>query len=99
VVATRATLNWSRTNATPHEYVVDVRPANEPPFRATFHDPLMHGHFDHPVEGQVINVLFNPRSHEVKLSDEYKISPHKLDQEQDEAFRAIADAPPDTPNP
>jgi hypothetical protein len=99
VVATRILDNWSRTNATPYEYVVDVRPADEAPFRATFHDPLMHGHWNHPAQGDVVNVLFHPKSHEVKLSDEYKISPRKLDTQDDERFRAIADAPPDSPNP
>lgn len=78
VVAARPLGNWSRTNATPYEYVVDVRPAGREAFRAMFHDPLMHGHWHHPAEGEVVNVLFNPKSREVKLADEYKVSPTRL---------------------
>jgi hypothetical protein len=100
IVSERLLTNWgrgARGNATvPHEYVVDVRPQAQPPFRATFHEPLMHGHYDHPRPGDVVNVLFNPKNHKVKLGPEYRISPRQQEREKDEQFQAIADAAPGT---
>jgi len=95
VVAERLLTHWSRSSgAVPHEYVVDVRPLDRAPFRATFHEPLLHGHYDHPGPGEVINVLFDPKSMEVKLAPGYEISPRKLGREKSDAFRAIGEAGP-----
>src|SRR6266487_2400174 len=102
IITERLLTHWSRGagDATvPREYVADVRPQGQPPFRATFHEPLIHGHYDHPRAGQVANVLFNPKTHKVKLSPEYKASPRKLEQEKAENFHAIADAPAGTGSP
>jgi len=60
VIATRPLGNWSHGvgayggDITPHEYVVDVRPPGEPMFRATFHEPLMHGRYRHAQKGDVV---------------------------------------------
>jgi hypothetical protein len=103
VVATRRLSNWSRQGvhgpACPYEYIVDVRPDGQPVFRATFHDALMHGSVNHPAESDVVNVLFDAKSQRVKLSDEYKLDQHQQDQDRADSFRAIADAPPDSPAP
>ena len=100
VVATRRLSNWSRQGvegpACPYEYIVDVRPAGEPTFRATFHDALMHGNVKHPAEGDVVNVLFDAKSQKVKLSDEYKFSPAQEGKDATNQFRAVGNAPPDT---
>lgn len=100
IVEERPLTNWSRTvggNYTvPREYVADVRPEGQAPFRATFHEPLTHGHYDHPRPGDVVNVLFNPKSHKVKLSPEYKVSPGAAGREKAEQFQAVADAAPGT---
>lgn len=84
VVAVKDLSNWSGdpdsqiTLSRPHEYVVDVRPDEQPPFRATFRDPYVRGSMDHPVEGQVINVLYQPTSHKVKLiAEEWKYTSGK----------------------
>jgi hypothetical protein len=102
VVATRRLSNRSRQglegHACPYEYIVDVRPSDQPPFRATFHDALMHGYVKHPGQGDVVDVLFDPNSHKVKLGDEYKGSPREADKDEDERFRAMSKAPPGTPD-
>lgn len=59
----------------------------------------MHGHWHHPAEGEVVNVLFNPKSREVKLADEYKVSPTRLAHADDQRFQAISDAPTGTADP
>jgi hypothetical protein len=41
----------------PEPRPVHVRPGGGTPFRTTFRDPYLRGYMDHPVEGQVINVL------------------------------------------
>ena len=101
VVATERLSNWSRQNlhgpACPYEYIVDVQPS-QPAFRATFHDALMHGYVKHPAQGDVVNVLFDPKSHKVKLGDEYKGSPREADEKDDACFQAMAEAPPGTPS-
>jgi hypothetical protein len=64
IIAERLLTNWSRGTGdatVPHEYVADVSPQGEAPFRATFHEPLMHGHSEHPRPGEVVNVLFDRR--------------------------------------
>jgi hypothetical protein len=101
VVATRRLGNWSRQGLKgpdcPYEFIVDVRPPGQETFRTTFHDALMHGYVKHPAQGDVVNVLFDSKSHKVKLSDEYKFSPREADKEEAERFRATGDAPPETP--
>jgi len=49
-----------------------VRPPDQPPFRATFHDALTHGDVRHPQQGDLVHVLFDAKSRKVRLSDEYK---------------------------
>jgi hypothetical protein len=76
------------TQSIPHEYVVDVRPEGQPPFRATFRDAFVRGHMDHPSEGQVINVLCRPKSGDAKLiADEWKKSSGKSDAKRAEEDR------------
>jgi len=107
VVAVKDLANWSgdpqsqTTQSKPHEYVVDVRPEGQPPFRATFRDPYVRGHMDHPDEGQVIQVLYRPKSHEVKLNHEdWKLSSGKSDddkQAEDARFDAAKHGSPGQP--
>jgi len=107
VVAVKDLTNWSgdpdsaSTQSRPHEYVVDVRPASQPPFRAKFRDPYVRGHMDHPGEGQVINVLCQPKSQKVKLiTDEWKYSSGKGKDEkqaEDERFDAAEHGSPGQP--
>jgi hypothetical protein len=56
VVAVKRLSNWSRQGlegpACPYEYIVDVQPSDQPPFRATFHDALMHGYGAAPGAGR-----------------------------------------------
>jgi len=102
VVAVKDLTSWTGdpdsdiTQSTPHEYVVDVRPEAQPPFRATFRDPLVRGHMDHPSEGQVINVLCRPKSSEAKLiADEWKRSSGKSQkQAEEERFEAAKHGAP-----
>lgn len=76
VVAVKDLTSWTSdpqsmvTQSKPHEYVVDVQPGDEPALRATFRDPYIRGHMDHPTEGQVIDVLYHPKSQKVKLIEE-----------------------------
>lgn len=104
VVAVKDLTNWTGdpnsdwTQSTPHEYVVDVRPDSEPPFRATFRDPYLRGHRDHPTEGQVIDVLYHSKSHDVKLiAEQWKHSDDELQEQQqaeDARFEAASKAAP-----
>jgi hypothetical protein len=99
IIAESLLTSWSRGTGdatVPHEYVADVRPEGEAPFRATFHEPLMHGHSEHPRPGEVVNVLFDPKSHNVKLAPEYTTSPRQVEHERAQSFKTIADAPPGT---
>jgi len=104
VVAVKDLSNWSgdpdsqSTQSRPHEYVVDVRPDGQPPFRATFRDSYVRGTMDHPVEGQLINVLYQPKSHKVKLiAEEWKYTSGKSKDDQraeDERFAAAQHGAP-----
>ena len=104
VVVVKDLSNWSGnpdsqiTQSRPHEYVLDVRPDGQPPFRATFRDPHVRGNIDHPVEGQVINVLYQPKSHKVRLIAEeweYTSGTSKDDQRaEDERFAAAQHGAP-----
>jgi hypothetical protein len=52
----------------------------------------------HPAQGDVVNVLFDPKSHKVKLGDEYSGSSRQADKQKTERFQAMAGAPPATPS-
>jgi hypothetical protein len=97
VVASKALLNWSHQGEIPHEYVLDVRSKDGEVFRATTHTPLMHGSWKRLSDGQTVNVLCKPKSHEVKLSDEYKDHWRQAEHEQAEQFKAISAAAPGSP--
>jgi hypothetical protein len=107
VVAVKDLTNWTGdpdsdfTQSRPHEYVVDVRPEGQPPFRATFRDPRVRGYMDHPSEGQIINVLCRPKSGEAKLiADEWKKSSGKSKgekQAEEERFDAAKHGSPGEP--
>jgi hypothetical protein len=56
----------------------------------------MHGHSEHPRPGDVVNVLFDPKSHNVKLAPEYTTSPRQVEHERAHCFKTIADARPGT---
>ncbi|MCW2626434.1 MAG: hypothetical protein JWR48_3156 [Mycobacterium sp.] len=97
IIAESLLTSWSRGTGdatVPHEYVADVRPEGEAPFRATFHEPLMHGHSEHPRPGEVVNVLFDAKSHNVKLAPEYTTSPRQVEHERAQSFKTTADALP-----
>ncbi len=86
------------TQSRPHEYVVDVRPEGQAPFRATFRDPYIRGYRDHPSEGQVIEVLYQTKSQKVKLpADDWKYTSGKSKDEmqaEDQRFDAAAHSSP-----
>jgi len=104
VIAVKELTSWSGdpssdfTQSKPHEYVVDVRPEGQPQFRATFRDPYIRGYMDHPQEGQVIKVLWRPKSHDVKLNpDDWKYTTGKTKDEkqaEDDRFAAAQHGPP-----
>ena len=107
VIAVKELKSWTGdpssqiTQSTPHEYVVDVRPAGGSPFRATFRDPYVRGTMDHPSEGQVIKVLCQPKSQKAKLiEDEWKHAsdPGKVAQRaEDDRFEAAKKGEPGSP--
>lgn len=100
IVTERPLTNWTRqvggSVGVPHEYVADVTASGQPTFRATFHEPLTHGHYDHPKAGDRVKVLFQSKSKKVKLDPQYKIGGHDQEKERDSAFNELADAAPGT---
>src|SRR5258707_6953642 len=104
VIAVKDLTNWSGdpdsayTQSRPHEYVVDVRPDGEPQFRATFRDSYIRGFIDHPSEGEVIKVLYHPKSQKLKLiADDWKYPAGKSKDEkqaEDERFDAAKHGAP-----
>jgi hypothetical protein len=55
----------------------------------------MHGYVKHPKQGDVVDVLFDPKSHKVKLTDEYEGSPAEAERGEAERFKAMSEAPPE----
>lgn len=105
VVAVKDLKSWSGdpssqiTQSTPHEYVVDVRPAGGVPFRTTFRDPYIRGTMtDHPREGQTIKVLCQPKAQKAKLVEsEWKQSADRgkeAERAQDDRFEAAKKGAP-----
>jgi hypothetical protein len=76
------------------EFVADVRPSNGPPFRATFHDGFFVRKAGTPSVGEVVGVLFDPKSHKVKF-DQSDLAPEP----RPDPFQAAASAAPGTPVP
>jgi hypothetical protein len=72
-----------------------VRPEGQPAFKAKFHEPLMHGFYDHPFEGHVVHVLFDPESHKVKMDPAFSYSPRERNREKKARFDSLADDAPD----
>ncbi len=107
VIAVKDLSSWTSdpdsdwTQSTPHEYVVDVRPDDQPPFRATFRDPYLRGHRAYPTEGQLIDVLYQPKSHNVKLiAEQWKFfDENDGKRAEDERFEAASQGAPGEPAP
>jgi hypothetical protein len=88
------------------DYVVDVMPADEPPFRATFRHRRWNpsSNFAAPSMGDVVGVLFDPKSHEVKFDTSdpqlsLRARARSTEQGDEERLRQVAEAPPGTPPP
>jgi hypothetical protein len=82
-----------------YEYVVEVRPDGEAPFRAKLSQPETDPSFAFPNEGQAVGVRFHPKSRKVKWdhADPRSFNTTKLDDQRaelDAALRAPAGPPP-----
>ena len=80
-----------------YEYVVEVRPPDEAPFRAKLGQPETGPSFAFPKEGQVISVKFHAKSRKVKWDHADPRSFEHDDSQQaelDAALRAPAGSPP-----
>jgi hypothetical protein len=91
------------------DYVVDVKPPDQPAFRATIRHRRLGGwwassDFAAPSKGDVIGVLFDPSSHKVKfdLDDpqfSLRVRRRAQEQEADDRLHRIAEGAPGTPPP
>jgi hypothetical protein len=80
-----------------YEYVVEVRPPEEAPFRAKLAQPETGPRFAFPKEGQTVGVKFRPKSRKVKWDHADPRSFKEDDEEKtelDAALRAPASSPP-----
>jgi hypothetical protein len=79
-----------------YEYVVEVRPPGEAPFRAKLTQPETGPSFAFPNEGQTIGVEFHPKSRKVKWDHADPRSFKQTDEQQAELDAALR-APPGSP--
>ena len=80
-----------------YEYVVEIRPGGEAPFRAKLSQPETGPRFAFPEEGQVVVVKVDRKSRKVKWDHADPRSFKNVDEQQaelDAALRAPAGSPP-----
>ena len=101
IVATKVAVITAAGYVNRLEYAVDVHPADGTDFRVTLREPkLIKGGFHQPQIGDVIGVLFDPKTHEAKFdtSDQRLTITYKEQKERD-VFEAAASAAPGTAAP
>jgi hypothetical protein len=79
-----------------YEYVVEVRPPGEAPFRAKLTQPETGPSFAFPNEGQTVGVKFHPKSRKVKW-DHADLRSFKQADEKQADLDAALQAPPGSP--
>jgi hypothetical protein len=82
-----------------YDFVLDVRPSTGPPLRVTIHEGFTApaGGFRSPSVGDVVGVLYDPKSQHVKFDNsDPRLSAAPAGQAVAGGFAAIAAAPPGT---
>src|SRR5450631_4426695 len=99
IVATQVAVQTQAGYEDRLEYVTDVHPATGSAFRVTLQEPkFIKGGFAQPAVGQVVGVLFDPKSKNAKFdTSDPRIKTSTQAEADQAAFAAAASASPDTP--
>jgi hypothetical protein len=101
IVATQVAVITAAGYVNRLEYAVDVHPAVGTDFRVTLREPkFIKGGFHQPQIGDVVGVLFDPKTHDAKFdTSDQRLTITFKEQKERAAFEAAASAAPGTAAP
>ncbi|HSO97026.1 MAG TPA: SHOCT domain-containing protein [Acidimicrobiia bacterium] len=101
IVATQVAVTTAAGYVDRLEYAVDVHPADGSAFRVTLREPkFIKGGFHQPQIGDVVGVLFDPKTHDAKFdTSDQRLTITFQEQREREAFETAASGAPGTAAP